>query len=201
MNVINTGSMLEHYLSLILVDLLKADPAPGMAMYQALSGAEARRAALLGAASVALSVDDALLFQAIMTAIAPARRVRNAFAHHLWGDAPDIQNALLLCDPDEFLRVDVGGAAANAQMAKTGQVAVPPEMDRSKIMVWRQTALKEADRAADDALDTVRELMIGLHWFGPGIDGATRRHLLLRLPVAQALQRLKKQNAPEVPPQ
>ena len=63
--VINTGSMIEARWSIILVNLAKADPHTGTAMYQAGASSEARRAALKAGAQVRLSKDDFLLFQAL----------------------------------------------------------------------------------------------------------------------------------------
>ena len=48
--VVNTGAMAEWRWGGMLVDLMSADVRTGMAMYEAHSGAESRRAALLAAA-------------------------------------------------------------------------------------------------------------------------------------------------------
>jgi len=91
---ISIGSIIERRWSAILVQLLQADPLTGMAMYQALTSTVAQRAALGAAAKVRLSPEDFKLFQAVATAITPARKIRNDFAHHIWGESALVPGGL-----------------------------------------------------------------------------------------------------------
>ncbi|MGP0058862.1 MAG: hypothetical protein ACLPID_06220 [Beijerinckiaceae bacterium] len=194
MRIIDIGSRIEHTWSLILVDLLKSDPRVGVSMYQALTSSDARRAALMAAAKVKLSSQDFLLFQACFEAVAPVRRLRNSFAHHLWGSSSDVPNALLLADPEDFLRQDVNAAEAKIEMEATGRVAYLEKIDTSEIQVWKKASFERALKEAQTAHFTLRELGTGLHVFGPGINVKTRELLLNRPLVSQALQRLSKRN-------
>ena len=200
MEIIHLHSIVEHRWSLILVEVLRADPKTGMAMYQALSSSEARRAALLAAAYAVLTQEDAFLFHACLEAGTPIRRVRNHFAHHLWGTSEDIPDAILLANPATFLQRDVIFAAANKAMRETGRVVVPKDEAQPDIQVWRASDLATAVGSADEYLRTVRELETGIYVFGIPLNAETRRLLLGRPQVESALRRLRKQNDPEAPP-
>lgn len=198
----NTNAVIDYMWSLIVVDLMHADPKSGSAMYQALSGAEARRAALIAVAIARLSPDDAELFQAVMKAVAAQRRRRNEFAHHLWGISPEIPDALLLADPAIFTEQQVGALVANQQMQQTGRVVAPANVDRSRIQVYRRKDLLEAHEEALTAYATVSDLGNGLHW-GEGalIVEPERTQLLAQPLVGRALKSKNPRNAPGVPPE
>src|ERR1700722_8180215 len=72
--IINQHSHTDYFWSMILIELLHADPVTGSAMYQSLVSADARRAALLAAAKARLTrKDDYMLFEAVMNAVASQR--------------------------------------------------------------------------------------------------------------------------------
>lgn len=194
LRVINIGSLTDAHWSSILVSLLKADPKPGMAMYEALTSNEAKRAALLAAARARMNEDDYALFGAVLDSTAPTRRIRNRFAHYLWGYSPQISNALLLADPANFTRFETELAEVNREMNRTRSLLPPPKFDTSQIEVWRKRSLEEAARDASACLDAVKELWTGVKVFELPLNGQTRELLLKRPPVSQALRRWKKQN-------
>lgn len=193
--VINTGAIAEWRWAGMLIDLMSADVRTGLAMYEALSGAESRRAALLAAARTKLCADDYLLFKAVMMAVAPARRTRNNFAHWLWGESDEMPNALLLVDPAEHNRVFVSAVETNLKMKLTGRFLVPDRLDSTKIQVWTKKGLESADKESTEAMGAVSDLGAMIHWLGEGIDNEMRSRLSQRPIVSQALQRLKKQSA------
>jgi hypothetical protein len=189
---ISFGAQVEFNWSAILVDLLKSDPKTGMAMYEALSGGESRRAALEGAAQSALPEADFLLFKAIEKVLAPARRVRNDFAHHIWGASPTVPNALLLIDPKCLRQLEVWRANGGYS----------PIVDRSLIAVWKEPALNEAREAMRDGLVILGILSEGLAekpLARPQIGASARQRLLSRPPIAQALHKMSQKNTPPVP--
>ena len=108
--VIRLGALIDHTWSLVLIGLLKADRRTGVAMYQALTSAEAKRAALGAAATSRLQADDVTLFKACLRAGEGVRRVRNNFAHRIWAYTQDVPDALLLCDPEDLTRVSASAA-------------------------------------------------------------------------------------------
>ena len=181
---ISFGSQVEFNWSAILVDLLKSDTRTGMAMYEALSGGESRRAALEGAAKSALSEADFLLFKAVEKVLAPARRIRNDFAHHIWGASKAVPKALLLIDPKCLRQHEVENVVGPGW---------PPQVDRSQVMVWREPDLNEARETIRDGLVILGILSEGLAekpLARPAIGASARQQLLSRQTIAQALRKM-----------
>jgi len=200
METIGLGAQVEFNWSAILVDMLRADFTIGIAMYEALSGSESRRAALLGAAESALSADDFLLLKAIDKVLAPARRSRNDFVHHIWGISDEVPNALALIDPKCLRKFEVGVAVVNLQMSASRKVLLPPDIDRSLVAIWKEAAIREARDSAIDALSVLGILSTGLSSSQPAIEigDSARQQLLSRPAVAQALQRMSPQKTPPI---
>ncbi|MDE2462647.1 MAG: hypothetical protein KGO02_02885 [Alphaproteobacteria bacterium] len=167
-----------------------------MAMYEALSGGEARRAAIMGAASVALPEEDFLLFQAVDKVLTPSRRVRNKFAHHIWGASTELPNRLLLIDPEALREFEVQKAGE--------KYGVQPEydpFDRSRILVWKRADLEEVRTAAHAGLVILGELYHGLAESYPdvAISVQGRQQLLSRPAIEQAFQQMCRQRTPATP--
>ncbi len=164
-----------------------------MAMYEALSGGEARRAALEGAAKAALPEDDFLLFKAVEKVLGPARRIRNNFAHHIWGTTTEIPDALLLIDPKCLREFEVQKSDGRSLI-----------IERSLVYVWKERDLKEARAAIHDGLLILGILSEGLAekpLARPQIGASARQQLLSRPPIAQALQRMSQKSTLPTPPQ
>lgn len=172
MKIIGVSSFIGYQESFILTHLLKADPIPGMAMYEALSGAEARRSALDAAAKSVLRKDDYAVFRAAMNAISPSRSIRNRHAHHLWGHTPALQDALLLIDPQCMSKFTLDVWKVNQQMAKERRILMPPEKDRSLIAVYRRNdfiaELKTLSKAVEILEFLGSELEMGFNKISPG---------------------------------
>lgn len=147
--VVSLGAIAECKWSEILMHVLKKDHEIAMAMYQALSGGEARRAAVMGAAKKGLSDENFLLFQAVVKATTHARNLRNDFVHHVWGDSPELPGNLLLIEPDCILDWNMGWLGFLEQ--------VPKEADKSRVKVWTPEALQEATITVNEGLLTVAE--------------------------------------------
>jgi hypothetical protein len=191
METISFGAQVEFNWSAILVDILRSSPKTGMAMYEALSGGEARRAALFGAAKSAMSDDDFQLIKAVDLVLAPARRVRNDFVHHIWGVSDKIPNALLLIDPKSLRQFEIS------------QVSGGPGFDDALVSVWKKRDLTEARETMREGLLSLGVLSEGLaekpleH---PKISASARQRLLNQTPIAQALHKMSRKNSPQVPP-
>jgi hypothetical protein len=188
--------MIESRWSIILVNLVHADPRTGTAMYQALSSSEARRAALRAAAEVRLSKDDFLLFQAIVKVTTPQRNVRNHFAHHIWGRSPQVKDALLLAKPEFFTDLVVA-ATTNTKDWGQGIKTFPafPKVDYSKVDVWTEKSLLAANKQADEAQQIIVELTKGINADDRSTDAQWRKPLLSRPLIAQGIERLSRQSA------
>jgi hypothetical protein len=195
--IISMGSMIDSRWSNILIELLQADPRTGMAMYQALASAEARRAALEAAANQRLSTDDFLLFKAIIRVTTPQRRVRNEFAHHIWGHSPQVKDSILLAEPEFFtdLYVELIERIEWVGHVRLINTNKPVKPDLTKVNVWSRKALEIANKEADDANEMIRQLGLGLqNTKGSHIRGQEQKLLLDRPQVAQARQALSKQS-------
>ncbi len=101
--IIAVWSRVDSELGGILAYMLKGGARPSIAMYSALTSSAAQMAALEAAARVSLSPDDLGLFRAILVLVKRAGAKRNKIAHWLWGDSPEIPEALLLVDPEAVL--------------------------------------------------------------------------------------------------
>ncbi len=100
MKVIAEWSILESFNNALFVKLLGANPAPGAAMYSSLSGGNAKRDALNAVAQVALTEEELEIFNAIIWLYQSAIKERNKVAHWVWGNSPNLLDAVLLCDPN-----------------------------------------------------------------------------------------------------
>jgi hypothetical protein len=192
---INTGSMIEARWSVILVNLVKADPRTGAAMYQALSSSEARRAALSAAASIRLSKDDYLLFQAVTRVTTPQRNARNQFAHHIWGMSPQLKDTLLLADPTFFTDIVIDATARIEKISHIKLLPAFPKLDYSKIDVWTRKSLETANKLAEEAQEIILDLTKGIsRSAGEEIGEQWRQKLLDRPLISQAIDRLSKKS-------
>jgi hypothetical protein len=194
---INTGSMIEARWSIILVNLMKADPHTGNAMYQALASSEARRAAIRAAAEVSLLANDFLLFQAVVKVTTPQRNTRNHFAHHIWGMSREVKGALLLADPEFFTDI-VLGAKTKIEIEPSGIKFAPafPKLDYSKIEVWTAKALQKENEDADETQKIIIDLTKVINRRDDEKEAdQSRKSLLSRPLISQALQRLSRQSA------
>jgi len=190
---ISFGSQVEFNWSAILVHLLQSDARTGMAMYEALSGGEGRRAALEGAAKVALSIEDFRLFKAVEKALAPARNVRNRFAHHVWGATDEIPDALLLIDPQCLRQLELEQAFG---------LRTPPDENRSLIIVWKERdliAARDSNQESCVILGILGDALAAQSIKRPYIDEVSRQKLISYPAIAQALAKLTKQQKAETP--
>lgn len=203
MDTISLGSQIEYNWSVIIVDLLRAEPRAGMAMYEALAGGEARRAALMAASRVSLPKNDYLLVQAVEKALAPTRRNRNNFAHQIWGISDEVPDALMLINPAALREFEVGVATTNFEMSRGRKAKMFPDLDRASVMVWKKRDLEEARSSTIDALSILATLTGALNqsYPVPGISAQARRQILRWPQVAQALQHSNKKKTPPTPPQ
>ena len=165
---------------------MKTDVLVALSMLEALSGADARRAAVEGAARARLNDADFDLFMATWGTTASIRRRRNEYAHGIWGYSPKIPDGLLHISP-RYLTSHYARWEQARRETESGVLA--SGIDREKTMVY-----KEADFAAD--LHRVREAdrYLGLMMYvfddapGPRSPPSQLRDELLKQPeIARAL--------------
>lgn len=156
--VIRVWSVIDNQMSRLLSELLRSDFRIVSQMYQTLASAEARRAALLAAASSALGgrTDERYaIVQAILEASRPSRDKRNEFAHYIWLDCPDLPDSLILLNPGEYMFAGVVASREYSEQlesvirdsALVGEITQPtdlppvPAPDYSKYLVYSKQEL------------------------------------------------------------
>ena len=202
MLIVQIWAQIDVDLTDLATRFLKADFLVVSSMLEAIASNEGRKAALLGAAKEALKRDQFELLSAIVHITEPARRQRNAFVHHIWGHADEIPNAILLIDPKHLMRLgseralyhkSYSGLAGILAMEDTDKAAYP-ELDQSKIMVYRDG---DIGRCVDEAIaaSTYFTRFFTSLYDTPG--GEKERLELSADPAVQrALQRLFQKSSP-----
>lgn len=192
MHVIDSWSHIDLMLTKFLTRLLKADHIVVSAMMQGITSGEARRAALNGAVSAALRPSDIPIFEAVMRSVSPSRKIRNEFAHHIWGVSPDLPDALLLIDPKHMAAQsavnEIRDKSPDSEKEKFSQA-----YDHSAIFVWRKGDFERQCKAANRAVSLIGKFHYGLHptsaW-----RGLQHNELLSDPEVQQALQPKSREN-------
>lgn len=187
--ILNIWAHCDHACIEILTQFLKADFRAVHKMQEALVGSETRRAILYAAAKNALSDDDFNLFDKTMAAVLPYRKIRNDFAHHIWGCSKDVKNALLLINPIDYAEIVVGIADFAA-----GGTNVMPQLDRNKILVYKARELNYQVSKATQCLSVLGCLASCLSRY-PEVRGQGRRSLVQALQALQGPQPTKTQRS------
>jgi len=102
--VITEWSLLESLLLSLFVKMLGANPAPGAAMYAALTGSTAQNSALLALAKLSFSRDNYELFRAVLEMQKSTAKNKNKLVHWVWHYSAELPDAALLCDPKDILQ-------------------------------------------------------------------------------------------------
>lgn len=152
--VINFWAQIEHSYTTLLATIAKADPVTIVAAHLAVQSIEARRAALFAAAESALSVEDYSLIQAVVESCKTSRDDRNTFAHHLWGNLSDRDDCVILVNPKYAARY-FSSVLESVTDRRRRQI---PDLDRSKVMVWRLSDFQEAKQRAGLCHDRTMQL-------------------------------------------
>jgi hypothetical protein len=155
MQTISMASYGEQMWAGLFVTLLRSSPKAAFASYYKLEAASARKAILLAAAKEVVMPEDYLRLLAVIKAIKPAIDTRNKFAHHLWGDSPEIPDALVLANPESWTQMHVDGALSF--LGPRPPPGEEPEIiqDLSATFVWNRAALKSAVETMTRAVTSV----------------------------------------------
>lgn len=195
MRVIAQLAHLDGDWGTIFSQLLRTDIAVGTAVYQAFNGLEARRIALFAAAEKALPEWQMIALRAAWNQTSAARSQRDKFAHHIWGTAKEIPDALLLLNPNVVVERNVSFRQRAEHLPDGRGVIAPQDFDRSKIYVYRKVDFDRAAREADAAAWIVTLLYgaVGQQW-----NEVSRRQLWNEPRFQQAVQPLIPEKSPEV---
>jgi hypothetical protein len=149
---------IEHSLGNILVEILGSHITPGLAMFSVLTSASAQLDTIKAAANVTLQGEALDAFHATINVVQSAQKQRNRLVHWLWGQSPQVPNALLLTDPtyirnkrvevDQFHREDARQRVAEMSREEMRELHA---FDHTKIYVYRKGDLERINRDLDEA--------------------------------------------------
>jgi len=202
MVVIATWAQIDNSLAGLLAAMLHSEHRIVVSMLDALRSSEGRRAAIEAGVKSAASADDFDMFRAIQKVTKQSRVYRNAFAHGLWAYTPQIADALLLVKPSAVtaLGVDLkdylGASEARlVEWRESAKVGIPPpkgpplpDIDRSRILVFRRRDLEEEVKSATDAYELTVQLASMLAAADPARE-KVRQRLLKSPQIAELVQK------------
>lgn len=217
---IGTWSTVDAELAKLLGAMLDTAWRPANAMFAELSSSTAQTAAIRGVAKEQFKrrPREAEVFEAIMLAVASGWKRRNPLAHHLWAYSDDLEDALLLIDPRDDVRLEIARDEANRaairawrSVRKRKRPPAPefkeprPPLDR--VMVYREADFLELARDFSELADTIGEFgMFATPAFAEMRDhpsfAGLYDHLEARPLIAPTLRRLRERqrNGPKAPP-
>jgi len=200
LKVIAFWAGIEGDLATILAAMLKSDVATGVAMYEALTGSEGRRAALLAAARQALPEWLYILFEAVQIATKPSRNQRNAFAHGIWATCAELPDAILSLNPSSWTKVMV--SHRQVRNVDGANVIRPTFLDQSTVLVYRKGDMARAKSDAVKALGWHEMIYTVIIDDRRGLTQGPVLGLLLQEPqIQQAIAKMAKQNGKQIPPE
>jgi len=188
-------------------------------MFAELSSSTAQMAAVRGVAREQFKdrQREADVFEAIMVAVAAGWKRRNPLAHHLWAYSEDLDDALLLIDPRDDVRLDIERDEATreavAKWMKQKRSTRPewPEVETKplpldRVMVYRENDFEEMIRDFNSLAEIISDfsLFAGIDYreLAPSL-GELYDQLEAQPLIAPSLHRLRerRKNAPSAQPQ
>jgi hypothetical protein len=139
-------SYIDSELGAILAYMLKGDRRPAIAMYGAFNSFRTKLTALNAAAKSSLDHADLRLFKAVIKLVERGAKKRDMLAHWVWGQCPEIKDALILIDPDAVLEHnrEYTESLENLTMTLADLLAhKPPDIDPTRAFIYRTTEFDE----------------------------------------------------------
>jgi len=194
MTVISIWSVIDHMMVRLTSQCLKADYLVVTSMLNELKSSH-NTLELVKKAVETVYPEYWPLFQVVCKIIKPSKDRRNEFAHYLWYTTPEIPNGICLVDPRYASKIraeEIQFIRDNPDFDATeGDWNQVPDLDRSKIMVFREKDLDYEIQMANNAETLVTRMVnaIGDH----PVNVEMLRLLLSDPRVQSALQRQSKQ--------
>jgi hypothetical protein len=147
-DVISLWSHIEANLSVVLVRMLEGGVRSGAAMYRAVQSFRAQMAILQAVARIAIEPEHVASFEAVLALVRRAAMKRDKLVHWIWAYSPDVEDALLLIDPDYAMDYHTSLSEHLAKHQKHGESIeathseVPP-IDPGAVFVYRDKELQE----------------------------------------------------------
>lgn len=138
--VIASWATVESFMLNVFVELMGGPTDKAATVFLALETQSAKAAAINAIAEESLADEHKALLRAIIRVTKSHQAMRDKIAHWVWGDSPDLQDALLLIDPREHLdrspRLD--DLLARAAAGQPFQMPEFPKTNKDKIFVFRR---------------------------------------------------------------
>lgn len=106
MEAIGSWSNVESFLIGLYVELMGGPNELASTAYLSLETQSAKTQAIQAVARKSLSKENLRLLNAILAVAKTHQKSRDKLAHHVWGESPDIPDALLLADPKALVGND-----------------------------------------------------------------------------------------------
>jgi hypothetical protein len=157
----------EHLLALLMIRILGANHRPSIAMFTTLTSSNLQMVALKAAGQAGLRDDDLDHFSASVRVAESAGKQRHKLAHWIWGQSPDLPNALLLADPAHLFENELtmerinslGGFFAMAKLipfpreeTSLAEIYRSYAYDETAIFVYRKSDLERIVRDLEEAI-------------------------------------------------
>jgi hypothetical protein len=147
-DVISLWSHIEANLSVVLVRMLEGGVRSGAAMYRAVQSFRAQMAILEAVARITIEPEHVAAFEAVLALVRSVAKKRDKLVHWIWAYSPDVEDALLLINPNYALDYHTSLSEHLAKHLKHGesieatQSEVPP-IDPRAVFVYREKDLQE----------------------------------------------------------
>lgn len=189
--VIASWSRVDWRMAGLLTLCVKAEFRTVSAMLSVLNSPRAQHDAILAGIEMTVTPDDFKLITATFKTTTEDRKIRDKFAHHMWGVSPDVPDCLILANPRE-LTVSFSRVIAN--LATTGTKG-QGNLETSKILVYYKADLEEALKRAQRAFSVIHSLgHVAIRPAGTPEGDATRQTLRRDPEISQLLQSQSRQN-------
>lgn len=208
--VVAAAATVDGAFARMFVQLLHAEPRAAASMYLSVQADTTREAMLTAAAEAVLTTDEKELFIALRAVARSSLKLRHKVAHWVWGWSPDVPDALLICDPKEYVPLKAAHLEFDREFnaAKSNDEVITllgnvPKLSRDKIFVVRAADLERGLRAIarTQALCLEFDVLLHVRVGDPSANAKRYIQLCSEPEIATELARLRKPKAGQSEPQ
>lgn len=103
--IFSSWAAVEYSLEMLFLSVTRGSSRSALAVFDSLESERAKFGAIRAAARVHLQQSDVIALEAVLAMVKSAGKLRNRFAHHLWGTVEQVPDRLLLTPPDVASRI------------------------------------------------------------------------------------------------
>jgi hypothetical protein len=213
-----TWAEIEHSLSMLLVQILRAAESPAVAMFGVLTSQHLQSTALDAAAKSALPDDDYDIFLAVVSVCDSAQTPRNHLAHWAWGGCKQKPDLLCLADPAMIRERDIRVIKyfSGTERIHWGNARELHSFDPSQIFAYSKDDLERALRDLEEASEALFLFeyyanptlsrsalgdLVARRWEPDSVRADVLRRLNERRLFREALARIRADRQKPLPPQ